>query len=99
MNSGDMMQQLDMFTLVGYNPSKYSLSNLDCKGDKSKLAKKNKAIKKGFEVGFTVIMDDCYEYEITSFFFDSDGYLLCGMSSRSCHMSWNVFSSRLKIKK
>lgn len=92
------MKQLDMFVLADYNPKKYSLAKLDCHGDKSKLAKKNKAIKKGFEVGKKVLIDNT-EYEISRFCFNGDGDLLCCLRNSTCiHIAWNFNSSRLTVK-
>lgn len=92
------MQQLDIFNMLGTNVSKFSIFNLDCNGNQAKLNKKNKAIKRGFEVGKIVLLDD-EEYEIGNFCFNGDGELLCLLHGRSCHIGWSFSSSRLRLKK
>lgn len=92
------MKQLDMFILVDTNKNKYSLANLDCQGDKYKLSKKNKALKRGFEVGKHVLIDDNSEYEIRGFCFNPDDKLLVKLDGCHCYMSWEVSSSRLRLK-
>lgn len=94
--------QLHMFDM--FDRCKHSIHNLECSNEK-RARNKAKAIKKGFEAGRYVVLDDRYTkpYKIHHFYFaesfecHSDDCLVAYLARPMESLSWNVLSSRLKL--